>query len=78
MIKIPFETFFQSTTHPLKIDVGWILDTLGSNWIRVGNLSLQDKKDSGANSICKASHAERVKILVGLILGCMESDFIFV
>ena len=44
MIKIAFVIFLQSTTHLLKIDVGWIWDTLGSNWIRVGNLSLQDKK----------------------------------
>ena len=78
MTKTPFEIFLQSTTDPLKIIVGWIWESLGSNWIRVGNLSLQDKKDSGANSICKASHAERVKILVGLILGCMESDLTLV
>ena len=44
MIQIKFDLFLQSTTHPLKIDVGWILESLGSNWIRVGNLSLQYKK----------------------------------
>ena len=47
---------------------------MGSNWIRFGNLSLQYKKDFGASSICKASDAERVNILVGSVLGGMESD----
>ena len=43
MIKIPFEIFSQSRTHPMKIIVGLILASLGSNLIRFGNLSLQDK-----------------------------------
>ena len=74
MIKIEFEFFLQSTTHPLEIDVGWILDTLGSNWIRFGNLSLQYKKDFRASPICKASDAEHVKIIVGSVFRCMGSD----
>ena len=44
MIKIEFAIFLQPRTHPLKINVGWILASLGSNWIRVGNLSLRYKK----------------------------------
>ena len=44
MIKIEFVFFLQSTTHLLKIDVGWIWASLGSNWIRIGNSSLQYKK----------------------------------
>ena len=64
----------QSTINPLNINVGWIWESLGSNWIRFGNLSLQYKKILGAHSICKASDAERVKILVGSVLGGMESD----
>ena len=35
-------------------------------------------KDLEANSICKASGAERVRILAGSILGGMESDLILV
>ena len=68
----------QSSTHPLEIDVGWIVESLGPNWIRFGNLSLQYKKDFGASSICKASDAERVKILVGTVLGGMVSDLILI
>ena len=78
MTEIPLEIFLQSMIHPLKINVGWILASLGSNWIRFGNLSLQYKKDFGASSICKASDAERVKILVGSVLGGMESELILV
>ena len=70
--------FLQSSTHPLEIDVGWIVESLGPNWTRFGNLSLQYKKDFGANSICKASDAERVKILVGTVLGGMVSDLILI
>ena len=44
MIQIKFVFFLQSKAHPLKIDVGRIVESLGSNWIRVGNLSLQYKK----------------------------------
>jgi len=44
MIQIKFDFFLQSKAHPLEIDVGRILETLGSTWIRVGNLSLQYKK----------------------------------
>ena len=44
MTEIPLEIFLQSMIHPLKINVGWILASLGSNWIRFGNLSLQYKK----------------------------------
>ena len=43
MIQIKFVFFLQSKAHPLKIDVGRIVESLGSNWIRVGNLSLQYK-----------------------------------
>ena len=68
----------QSRTHPLEIYVGLILESLGSNWIRFGDLSLQYKKDFGASSICKASDAERVKILVGSVLAGMVVDLILV
>ena len=68
----------QSSTHPLEIDVGWIVESLGPNWIRFGNLSLQYKKDFGTNPILKASDAERVRIIVGSILGGMEFDLILV
>ena len=44
MIKIEFAIFLQPRTHPLKINVGWILESLGSNLIRFGNSSLQYKK----------------------------------
>ena len=44
MIKIEFEIFCNPRPILLEIDVGWILDTLGSNWIRFGSLSLQDEK----------------------------------
>ena len=54
------------------------MESLGPNWARFGNLSLQYKKDFGANSICKASDAERVKIFFGSVLGDMESDLILV
>ena len=36
------------------------------------------EKDFGASSICKASDAERVKILVGSVLGGMVSDLILI
>ena len=36
------------------------------------------KKDFGTNSILKASDAERVRIIVGSILGGMEFDLILV
>ena len=36
------------------------------------------EKDLGANSICKRSDAERVKILVGSVLGGMVSDLILI
>ena len=65
----------QSSTHPLEIDVGWIVESLGPNWIRFGSLSLQYKKDFGASSICKASDAERVQIFVGSVLGGVEVDW---
>ena len=68
MTKIPFELFLQSTIYPLKINVGWIFKSLGSNWIHFGNLSLQDK-NIGANSIFKASDAECVKILFASVFG---------
>ena len=54
------------------------MESLGPNWIRFGNLSLQYKKDFGASSICKASDAEHVRILVGSVLGGMEFDLILV
>ena len=44
MTEIPLEIFLQSMIHPLKINVGWILASLGSNWIRFGSLSVQYKK----------------------------------
>ena len=44
MIKISFEFVEQSRTHPLKINVAWNLESLGSSWIRFGSLSLQYKK----------------------------------
>ena len=72
MTEIPLEIFLQSMIHPLKINVGWILASLGSNWIRFGNNIPAEQKDFGAYSICKASDAEFVKILVGSALGGME------
>ena len=73
-----FWIFLQTRTHPLKINVEWVLASLGSNWIRFGNLSLQYKKILGAHSICKASDAEHVRSLVGSIFGIMELDLILV
>ena len=71
-------SFFQSTTDPLKIIVGWIWESLGSNWIRFGSSPLQYKKKIGAHSICKASDAEHVQILVGSVLAGMVFDLILV
>ena len=51
------------------------MESLGPNWTRFGNLSLQYKKDFGASSICKASDAERVQIFVGSVLGGVEVDW---
>ena len=78
MTEIPLEIFLQSMIHPLKINVGWILASLGSNWIRFGNNIPAEQKDFGAYSICKASDAEHVKILVGSIFGGMEIDLILI
>ena len=78
MTKVLLEIFSQPTSHTLKIIAGWMLASLGSNWIRCGNLSLQYKKILGAHSICKASDAEHVKSLVGSIFGIMELDLILV
>ena len=61
----------------MKINVGWDLEGLGSNWIRFGNLSLQYKKIWGANSIFRASDAKLVKIIVGSILEGLGSTWIF-
>ena len=51
-------------------------------WDRIGCASgiyrCKLKKFLGANSICKASEAEHVRILVGSVLGDMESDSILV
>ena len=50
-------------------------------WDRVGFASgiyRCKKKDFGTNSILKASDAERVRIIVGSILGGMEFDLILV
>ena len=48
-------------------------------WDRIGSalgIYRCNIKSFGANSISKASDAERVKIFVGLILGYIESDLI--
>ena len=50
-------------------------------WDRIGFASgiyRCNKKDFGANSICKASEVQHVRILVGSVLGDMESDSILV
>ena len=44
MTKVLLEIFSQPTSHTLKIIAGWMLASLGSNWIRFGNVSLQYKK----------------------------------
>ena len=77
MIKIQLSIFLQSMAHPVKINVGWDLEGLGSKWIRFGNLSLQYKKIWGANSIFRASDAKLVKIIVGSILEGLGSTWIF-
>ena len=78
MIKIPFQTFLQSMAHLVKINAGWDLEGLGSNWIRFGNLSLQCKKHFGANSVFEASDAKLVKIFVASILAGLGSASIFI
>ena len=78
MIKIPFQTFLQSMAHLMKINAGWDLEGLGSNWIRFGNLSLQCKKHFGANSVFEASDAKLVKIFVASILAGLGSASIFI
>ena len=57
-------------------------------WVDLGELGIEldslrkfivaISKDLEANSICKASGAERVRILVGSILGGMEFDLILI
>ena len=57
-------------------------------WVDFGELGIEldslrgfiaaIQKDFGTKSIRKASDAERVKILVGSILGCVESDLILI
>ena len=50
-------------------------------WDRLGlapGVYRSNLKDFGANSICKASDAERVKILVGSVLGGMGFDLILI
>ena len=78
MITIPFQTFLQSMAHLVKINAGWDLEGLGSNWIRFGNLSLQCKKHFGANSVFEASDAKLVKIFVASILAGLGSASIFI
>ena len=68
MIQIKFVFFLQSKAHPLKIDVGRIVESLGSNWIPFEELSLQEKY-FGTNSIFKASGAEHVQIPCSLSFG---------
>ena len=57
-------------------------------WVDFGDLGIEldslrefiaaIEQDFGANSICKASDAERVKILVGSVLDGMVSDLILI
>ena len=78
MTKIPFGLFFavhdRSSENQCWVD----FSDLGIELDSLREFIAAIEKDFGANSICKASDAERVKILVGTVLGGMVSDLILI
>ena len=78
MIQVKFQLFSAihdpSSENHCSVDFG----ELGIELDSLRESIAARKKDFGTNSILKASDAERVRIIVGSILGGMEFDLILV